>query len=260
MLAVYARGPSELEVVRDSLSPVERHVVLADWSTFERSLAAARCAVVFLEWLSEGDGLHRLTDTRRCMPDLPIVLVTRKDADNARLLKGLILEEVVWLHEARAALAVAVARAETRGALQLVRAAIRADRQLPPRLREALLYTCERGRLVRSVAALARALHCDRRTLWYAWHRVMPDGPRLEDLLHWLMILQAAALRSSLCSWTDVAAELQLDKRTLERYAMRLLGIRLSELARRDRRELISTFFATVVQPLIPATRLDNPP
>ncbi|HEX2778696.1 MAG TPA: hypothetical protein VHM30_04295 [Gemmatimonadaceae bacterium] len=260
MLPVYTRGRSQLSILRAALPTGATYDTFADWTSFQRALVDAPCAVIWLDWLGDGDALHRLTDVRRRLPDVPVVLVTRKDADNVRLLKGLVVEEVVWLNDAPNSLATAVARAETCGALHLVRAAIRSDRHLSHRLREMLLYACDRGHVVRSVTALGLALHCDRRTLWYAWHQAMPRGPRLEDFLHWLTILHATALRPSLRSWEEVAAELQIDKRTLARYATRLLGVELRDLSALDRRELVATFCATFVGRLLADPRLDNAP
>ena len=257
MLAVYVRRSREADALRAGLPSGEHWSAHSNWTAFQHALATASCGIVSVEWLSDGEHLRRLTDLRHDLPDTPVVLVTRKDADNARLLKGLILEEVVWTHEASGGLASAVARAETHSTLREVCTKLGTQGRLSPRMRKIVLYLCERGHDVRSVASLARALHCDRRTLWYAWHQAMPGGPRLEDFIHWLLLLNASALRASLKNWSAVAGELRVDKRTLSRHTDRLLGISLRELAALDRRDLMRAFHTAVVTPLLSVSVLD---
>jgi hypothetical protein len=258
MLAVFSPCRAHLQALLDGLAPMEPRVVLADWQRLEQGISDVDCVLICIEWLAENDGLTRLGDLRSAIPGVPIVLVTRKEADNARLLKGLVLEEVVWLHEARAALAGAVARAFTCGLIQLLRTALSADRRLSPRLREALLYACQRDHSIYSVAILARAVRCDRRTLWHGWHRAVGATPRLEDFLNWLLLLRAAALKTPARCWCDVAAALDVNERTLARASSRLAGLRLSELASTDRQDLMNAFLSSVVRRILPDLVVDN--
>src|SRR3954454_13080211 len=85
---------------------------------------------------------------------------------------------------------------------RLAQALDRAPR-LPARLRGALLRACTAPRPFLSVSRLAAASDCDRRTLWRDWRRgVGPDSAlRLEDVLHWLLLVRALALKTPQRSW-----------------------------------------------------------
>lgn len=257
MLAVFSRCNAHLHALLEGLSPTEPRIACGQWGQLMQATSSVDGVVVCIEWLAEGDNLQRLGDLRSAIPHLPIVLVTRKEADNVRLLKLLVIEEVVWLHEATSALGVAVARALTSGMIQILRTALRADRRLSPRLREGLLYACQRDAPVYSVATLARAVHCDRRTLWHAWHRAVGAGPRLEDFLHWLLLLRAVALKTPSRCWSEVAADLGVGERTLARNASRLADVGLRELASADRRDLMYAFMSSVIHPILPEIDVD---
>jgi len=87
----------------------------------------------------------------------PIVLVTSSDRENARCLKDLTVEEVVWTDELEAQLLVAVKRAEGTGLLEATAGTVEQCDHLPPKLREALALVCRSWPPMRSVAQLARA-------------------------------------------------------------------------------------------------------
>lgn len=252
MLAVYSWNALHLPLILSGIPHAEPRVVASDWEALEDVLASADCLILGVEWLGERNVLPLLTKLRAGSPDVPIVLVTRQEANNVRLLKGLIVEELVWLHEARGSLAHAIADARTRGMFHVLRNALGVEQRLSTRLREALLYACHADRAVHSVFALAAAVRCDRRTLWHGWHRAVGPYPRLEDLLHWLLLLRAASLKSSANSWTDVALELDVDERTLARHARRLAHLGLRDLAIAERGSLIGLFLSDIVKPVLP--------
>lgn len=84
-----------------------------------------------------------------------------------------------------------------------------------------------------SVAELAAAVGCDRRTLWQQWSQVV--GPssefRLQDFLHWLALLRAVGLKRPERSWDRVADAVGVHPHTLGRWARRYTGGTLRELA-----------------------------
>lgn len=260
MLVVFARNPSQLRTLGESLAPPQPIRTPPTWEALPAALVGAGCAVICVEWLSEGEQLARLISLRSRAPDIPFVLVTRKEADNIRLVLRVHVDEVVWLHEVAHALSGAVARARTRGLFHAIHHTIRDNHQLSPRLREALLHALTNDYHAGSVATLARAVRCDRRTLWHAWRRAVAVGPRLEDFLHWLVLLRAAELKESARCWRDVAHTLGIDNRTLGRHAARLLGMRLSDLAVLDRRELVQRFRETMLRHVSAPSSRDNLP
>lgn len=107
-------------------------------------------------------------------------------------------------------------------------------RRVPPRLQGALLRACTEPRPFRSVARLATAAACDRRTLWRDWRRAVGAGAdlRLEDVLHWLILARAVALKTPARSWCDVADELGVHPHTLARFARDFTGHTLRGLLR----------------------------
>jgi hypothetical protein len=260
MIAVYCTERGHLEQVCGAL--LDAHLAAeSDWPAFERLAAAARCSVVVVPWLN-GDGqLGRLADLRRRLPLQPLVVITAKDADNVRLLGGLLIEEVLWLDEIPRRLAAAVASASQTDRLTRMADALGTAPHLPVLLRRALHHALVADPPLHTVAALAAAVGRDRRSLWRYWHEAFHDEPplRLQDLLDWLLLLRAATLKTPGRNWAGVAAELQIHEHTISRLAGRLAGLSLRELAAGGQGPVADLFAARVYAPImapvpIPAT------
>lgn len=118
---------------------------------------------------------------------------------------------------------------------------------LPARLREALALACEEGRNIRTVEKLAAAAGCDRRTLWTHWKHTVSGGLRLQDFLHWLLLLRATQRKTAARAWADVADEIGIHPHTLGRLARQLTGSSLRDLAVRGHAALEQRFQADVV-------------
>jgi hypothetical protein len=251
MLTVFAEEGGAAQRVASALGAGEPVVWADSWAKLERSLADSTCAIVVLGWLRGGDlDERRLGGLKERHPLHPIVLVTSKDADNARALRSAGVEEVVWLSEIETGLWPAVRRARGSGFLQhLIRVVDRAL-LLDPRLQRALRYACRAERPMRSIGHLAAASGCDRRTLWRHWHDAVAAhvGLRLEDVLDWLLLLHAVGRKTPARSWSSVAAELQIHPHTLGRIAARLAGRPLRSLAATDQLALTLQFDARLVE------------
>lgn len=128
--------------------------------------------------------------------------------------------------------------------------AIRRAPHLPARLREALALACDEARNIRTVEKLATAAGCDRRTLWTHWKHTVGAGLRLQDFLHWLLLLRAAHRKTAARAWADVADEIGIHPHTLGRLARQLTGSSLRDLAARGHAALEARFQADVV-PLV---------
>jgi AraC-like DNA-binding protein len=135
--------------------------------------------------------------------------------------------------------------------------ALRRAQHLPARLREALALACDDGRNIRTVEKLAAAAGCDRRTLWTHWKNSVGNGLRLQDFLHWLLLLRAAHRKSPARAWADVADEIGIHPHTLGRLARQLTGSSLRDLAARGHAPLQQRFHAEVV-PLVLANSPDG--
>jgi hypothetical protein len=232
----------------------------ADWSALARRTAGAGCAIVWLEWLGRAEDFGNLVTFRARCPACPVVLVTQRDADNARHLKDVLVEEVVWQHEVARELWPAIERARARGVLALCAAGLESAARLPPPLRRGLVLACAGPRPIQSVSALAETVGCDRRTLWRHWHAAAERSPStLQDVLDWLLLLRARGGKSADASWRAVAAELRVHEHTLARLARRLARRTLRELAEAPVAALFDEFSARVLEPLDRTARAPSP-
>jgi hypothetical protein len=173
-----------------------------------------------------------------------MVLVTSKDADNARAFRSAGLEEVVWLSEIEAGLWPAVRRARGSGFLQPVLRVVERSLLRYPPLQRALGHACRAERPIRSLGQLAAVSGCDRRTLWRHWHDAVASrvSLRLEDVLDWLILLHAVGRKEQSRSWSSVATELQIHPHTLGRISARLAARPLRMLAATDQLPLALQF------------------
>lgn len=224
MIAYFGRDARQTARLCGASPPGTAVLVADDWQAFERIAAGAECAVVWLEWLGAGDGFSRLVELRARLPLQPMVLVTHKDADNARHLKDVLLEEVVWHDEPAHELWSAVARARARGTLSLVALAFQRAPRLAPPLRRGLVFACRSSRPIHSVSRLSDMAGCDRRTLWRHWRDAVGDEAplTLQDVVDWLLLLRAAQRKTIDVCWRAVAEEMGVHEHTIGRLAQRL--------------------------------------
>lgn len=256
MLALFAENPTTLQRVAHTIRVGEAVERTASWRRLELLAHDASCAIVVLPWLGQDGAAAQLSSLRARTRFNPLVLVTTKDADNARALGQVGIDEVVWLHEVEAALGPAVSRAHAHSLMRRVASALeRADR-IAPRLRTALVFACRSDTPIRTEAALATAAGCHRRTLWYHWQRAMAGAstsPRLEDFLDWLLVLRAAGRKTADRGWRHVAESLGVHEHTIARLARHLAGVSLSELEFVDRQVLAERFIESMLRPLLGA-------
>jgi hypothetical protein len=259
MYAVFSDDAVHLQHVAVAFPPDRRIVATDDWLAFTRAARAAACLVVVVRWLHEWPDAWRVGFGTGQAAARPLVVVTTKDADNARLLSHLHADEVVWLGEIERALWQAVRAAESRQLLHRVADAFERSRRLPPVLRLALTHGCRSEQPVRSVAELARAAGRDRRTLWRAWqdaagaHATSAPPLRLHDVVHWLLILRAASRKTSRESWASVARGLGVHEHTLARAAAALVGTSLRQLSVDGEPVVARSFERQVIVPLLGA-------
>jgi len=261
MLVLYADGQKQISRVRSALPP-ERQVVLAgDWTDVECRIPEAKCSVFLIETLCASPVLSRLTGLKQRYPNHPVILVTRWDPGNARSLKDIMVEEVVWLREVESDLLEAVRRTctQTYQSLRCLSVPFEQAAHLPQTLRKALAFACQSEVPVRSVKHLAEAVGSNRRTLWYHWTRVVGvSSPfRLQDFLHWTLLLRAIAKKTPDRTWADVAEDVGVHAHTLWRFAKSLTGCTLPELAAKGQLELTHRFRAQVLEFLLTKRPLD---
>jgi transposase-like protein len=145
------------------------------------------------------------------------------------------VEEVVWSREVERELPTAVRRVcrSAPNPVHCLATALEEAEHLPAMLRKALAHVCRSERPVYSVEALAAAMGCNRRILWQQWSEAA--GPtasiRLQDFLHWLLLLRAVGRKVPERSWESVAHDLGVHPHTLGRWAKQLAGRTLRELS-----------------------------
>jgi AcrR family transcriptional regulator len=245
MLAIYSEAAERRRMHQLSRSG---DLVTDDWRLFELTLPAADCSVAVVRWLAD-QFVARLSAVRAQCPFQPIVLVTSRDPENARRLKDLDVEEVIWLLEVEHQLSHAVERALASSLLRRAAHVFASSEHLSPVLRLALTQACRIDQPVRTVAALAAIAGCDRRTLWRHWHTAIGVSPelRLEDLLSWLLLLRAAGRKTRDHGWCAAAIAVGVHEHTLSRLTQRLSGRTLRELGADGHRLLAEQFARRVM-------------
>jgi hypothetical protein len=215
------------------LSASECTTAYDTWHLFEHAASTAECATVIVPWLSADDAVSRIASLRYRFPLLPLVVVTAKDADNVRLLSRLIIEEIVWQHEAERTLPLAVRSARSHALGRRVTESIAAADHLPVQLRTGLIHVLRSLTPVRSISEVASAVGCHRRTLWYQWRSVVRGEPplRLEDFMHWVLLLRAVARKQVRRGWREAASATGIHEHTLARLARQHTGLCLRRLA-----------------------------
>jgi len=146
----------------------------------------------------------------------------------------------------------------TRGALA---AELRRSEHLPARLRQALALACDSERPICTVGKLATMAGCDRRTLWNQWRNTVGrEAPvRLEDFLHWQLLLRAMTIKEPAMAWADVADRLGVHPHTVARLARQLAGRTLRELNACSAATVAAEFESGFLTHLFPAGREDAP-
>jgi hypothetical protein len=136
-----------------------------------------------------------------------------------------------------------------------VSASLHQASHLPRRLRQALVLACDGARTIRTVEKLASSVGCDRRTLWTYWKQSAGRNGelRLQDFLHWVLLLRAAQRKAHLRSWGEAAEEIGIHPHTLGRLVRQLTGRSLRSLSGQAHATLLRTFETRVlVQVLTP--------
>ena len=254
VLAIYCREDA-LRRKLQAAAPREYEVrAVREWTAFEALVAdGAACSVVAIPRLGADPDAPRLGGLRARFPLHPVVLATRGEIDNARGLAGLPVDDVVWLGEVDRELAPTVGRTCLLAEARMFAAALRAA-ALPAGLRAALVRVASAEHPVRTVAALAQASGCDRRTLWNQWRQTAAHPElRLQDFLHWILLLRAAGAKTPGRSWAAVADDLGVHPHTLARLAKQLVGRSLREIAAGGQSLVAERFGQRVMSKLVRA-------
>lgn len=260
-IVLHAPEPTLEDRAREALSAAGPISAVRSWDEFLELGAAALCAVAVTTDVRADHALDQLLAFVMASPDVPLVVVMRRDADELREIASVSVDEVVWIENITRHLASAVARAEmaagrrrggTRAYLRRTADQLRVSPDLARPLRRALERALNAEVPFSSVTMLARAAGCDRRTLWEAWRAAL-DGsssPGLKEFLRWLTLLHALELRSGGMTWGAVAKQLLGSTEALRNAARSLMDTDLQGLDRAGQAALIETFEQRVLNPL----------
>lgn len=239
--------------LRASVPAGETLVPTDSWRAFERSAAARKSLVVVLPGQVTMEQVERLATLQRQLPYHPLVLAVDRDAENLRRLSRLRVTEMIWTEELDRHLWPTLRRARTGSALRRFASEFEAADWIPTRLRKALAHACASATPVYSVAQLASRAGRDRRTLWRLWQSAFGPTPplRLQDFVHWILLIRAAAVRSTGRRWSAVAHDLGVHEHTIARLARSLADMNLRELEAGGPAEVTQRFERRVVATLL---------
>jgi hypothetical protein len=228
MLAVYS---DDEDTSRRIASALPRSVELyrtAGWDEFLVRAPAARCRIVNIQQLTRGPVIG--ASVARLLR--PLILVTARTAENTARAPSLSPVDIVWSGEIEADLWTKVRRASSLGVLERIATGFRLSTRIPAALREALALACTSARPITTVSELGTLIGRDRRTVWRLWRQCTPghETLRLEDVLHWIILLRATLEKERDLSWHHVARLLDVHENTLARLAQTLAGTTLSAL------------------------------
>lgn len=194
---------------------------------------AAECSTVVIEWLNRDPTFSLLCAFREHHPQHPLALVTRWDPESARHLKELFLEEVVWFREVERELRPVVERLCTHryNFVRCMAVPFETAEHLPTTLRNALAHACRSERPAGSIKQLSTAVGSNRSTLWFQWNQAVDSSLRLQDFLHWLLLLRAVGRKTPGQSWAAIAEQVGVSSHSLARFAKQLAGMTLQEVA-----------------------------
>jgi hypothetical protein len=215
-MAMYCPDPDLADRLQDA-APVGESVAPTDcWQTFQRSAGASESLVVVVPGQVTSDQVDRLATLQRRFPDHALVLAVDRDAENLRRLSRLHVgspTDCVWRWPQRAARP----RPST------------PSPSSPP-----------------SPDATAAPSGG-------SWQSAFGPTPplRLQDFVHWILLIRATALRSTGRRWTAVADDLGVHEHTIARVAKGLAGMNLRQLAAGGPAEVTRRFERRAVAPLL---------
>ncbi len=221
MLHAYSCDPAFQKQIR-RLHPGAVAVV-GDWHQLKQRIPAASCLIAHVQPL-DSVLVGNLAQLKAAFPHLPLVAVIERVPEAAAILRGIVVEELLWSEQLQQ-LDSAIIMARSKGFLQRVAAAIRANRQLTDITRQFIIRALASARPIRTVKRAAHALDVDIKTVHNHW---AASGVRSQltpkDFLDWIVLVRVAVLRDAAYTWSDVTSTTRVDQRAFYRIVERLLA------------------------------------
>jgi hypothetical protein len=198
---------------------------LLEWAS------AARVIVLCLDDLRAAASASLIISVQRKARFAALLIVAPYSRENARALKDVVVEDVIWADEAPRRLPTAVEQVVARSSSSQFARAVLQGRALRPATSTALLKAASAHPPWKSLHDVARAAFCSLRTLESEFVTAFGGGLRTpRRFLAIARLLWASDQLRNGASRSAVAADLQIDVRTLERRARELIGLRPKEL------------------------------
>lgn len=176
--AVHCEDRQYEDRIRALLGPDFGVSTYTRWSDFLSASKTASCSIVEAENLASRSSRRNLFQFCTYPPLRPLVLITRFDDINARALKDLCVDEVVWLSRLDRELVSAVRKSQRREFMVVLGDAIRRNERLPRRLADALAGACTSSVAIQSQQELLQFSHAHRTTLFRQWREIAGEAKR----------------------------------------------------------------------------------
>jgi hypothetical protein len=188
-------------------------------------------AVAVIPWVDKF-ALRRIELLRSSLPVERVLVIVRREAENARRIASSGVDEIAWLEQPTSELLAAIRRLSSPRYLHQLGEEIAQMSDVPDRLRRGLILACNSPRPITSVSALASVTRCHRSTLLLELRTALAPRMtlRLEDLLSWFLLMRALELKADGVSWESAGSVLNVYPNTLRRIAKRLTRRRLRAL------------------------------
>lgn len=223
---------------------------VASWPRFEARARSSGTALIAIDQLTAAIDTEKFEHLTRSAGWAHFVLLIDDDVVDDDLLGRLTLAKVVRSSRAARLLRPALIELSSHSALAWVADHFAAADQVAPLIRKVVRSACVGPFPVPTINRLAAATGCSRRTVAREWRQSVPPDTcvKLVDLLAWIKLLRALALRPQCGTLKDVARACETSPAALQRYSKRLLAVRFRDL---DYGEAMTYFTATIVEPLL---------
>lgn len=251
MYVVFSDDRDTLRSIENAFPRSEHVHATPDWHDFVFRAPLGECRVLGAQRAETCRRLSAL-GPQRVAEMQPLILVAARTLDLAPALGQIAPADIVWLSDVEHTLWSVVRRATTGSVLVRIARSFATAESLAPLIREALARACTSDRPITTVAELGMVVGRDRRTMWRLWRQSTTgrQAPRLEDALHWLLLLRASLRKDRYVTWHTIAQSLHVHEHTLARSAQALMGTTLSCLTLQGAQPVTAQFVERVLRPI----------
>jgi hypothetical protein len=215
----------------------DRAHFVRNWTDLEQRVNVTSACVLGVVDLADASTRERIRHLRKRFVWTPLILVTSLNAANARWLKDIDVDDIVWCDCVNQALGPAVEAAAARPVVTSIAGWIEAHPLLDRRLKTALVAACLAEPPLRWIKRdVARAAHTSVSTLESLWRSVYGsnEAHSLRRFLLWMRLLWAIERAQQGAKVAAIAHDLGVDTRTVSRTATLLTGKSFGALKSED--------------------------